>query len=181
MRHIIITDMDLVEELANLGIRTGVVSNADSRIRESKPSTEIGNTVCNFDDFCLGSVLADLDILSRLDFCILSEEVGFEKPSQEIWEVALKEANMTGRPEDVLHVGDELEACVSREIDKTRVLIELIVPNFDRDYFGAKNAGLEALLLKRTDDPEAVTAETDGNSTVEVINHLRELLQRIRR
>lgn len=69
-----------------------------------------------------GSVLDDLRVLPYFSAIILSEEVGVEKPSSEIFLRALREVNrvITSnngsqpacaplRPEECLHVGDELK------------------------------------------------------------------------
>ncbi|KAF8897025.1 HAD-like domain-containing protein [Gymnopilus junonius] len=77
-----------------LGIRTAIISNADSRIR---------------------AVLTDLEFPDYLKPVILSEEEGIEKPSRHIFVRALgtvnREAGSTyGQifPNQCLHVGDEL-------------------------------------------------------------------------
>ncbi|KAF8161176.1 HAD-like domain-containing protein [Crassisporium funariophilum] len=78
-----------------LGIRTAVVSNGDTRIR---------------------SVLKDLDFPDCLKPIVLSEEEGIEKPSREIFLRALELVNQEGgtsqqpviRLENCLHIGDEL-------------------------------------------------------------------------
>ncbi|KIP01962.1 hypothetical protein PHLGIDRAFT_96511 [Phlebiopsis gigantea 11061_1 CR5-6] len=76
-----------LQGLRALNIRTGLVSNTDSRMR---------------------SVLADLDASSYLDPIVLSEEEGVEKPSLQIFLRAFQRAGM--ERSEVLHVGDELEA-----------------------------------------------------------------------
>nr|GAT56784.1 haloacid dehalogenase-like hydrolase domain-containing 3 [Mycena chlorophos] len=105
-----------------LGVKIAVVSNADSR---------------------MFSVLKDLEFPASLSPIILSEAVGVEKPSREIFELALERVN-AGRnekvlPEECLHVGDELEC----------------------DYNGARNAGMNALLVKRVDKEDEMVADAE--------------------
>lgn len=65
-----------------------------------------------------GTVLQDLDFPSQLNSIVLSEEEGIEKPSPEIFfraisQVSEKVERQGGnpiRPEECLHVGDELES-----------------------------------------------------------------------
>jgi len=75
------------------GIRTAVISNGDNRIRK---------------------VLKDLNFPDSLQPIVLSEEEGMEKPSKQIFMKALELVNAdlktgsTIRPEECLHIGDEL-------------------------------------------------------------------------
>ncbi|EJU04120.1 hypothetical protein DACRYDRAFT_105187 [Dacryopinax primogenitus] len=77
------------------------------------------------------TVLSSLGVAHFLEPAILSSEVGFEKPDQRVWEEAVRRTGLEGLDWEgrggVLHVGDELAA----------------------DYWGAKKAGLEALLVRR--------------------------------
>ncbi|EMD37729.1 hypothetical protein CERSUDRAFT_114362 [Gelatoporia subvermispora B] len=93
-----------LQRLEALNIRTGLISNTDARMR---------------------AVLEDLGVLPLLDPVLLSEEEGVEKPSREIYLRACARAGV--RPEEVVHVGDELAA----------------------DYYGAKGSGIAALLVRR--------------------------------
>jgi FMN phosphatase YigB (HAD superfamily) len=64
-----------------------------------------------------GRVLQDLDFPSLLDPVVVSEEEGQEKPSPEIFFRAISQVSQKMerqgrnpiRPEECLHVGDELE------------------------------------------------------------------------
>ncbi|PAV18692.1 HAD hydrolase subfamily IA REG-2 [Pyrrhoderma noxium] len=93
-----------LKALNEMGVKTALVSNADSRIL---------------------SALDDLEALHYLRPALASDIEGIEKPQREIFLRACSRANCS--PEETLHVGDELES----------------------DYFGASNAGLRALLLRR--------------------------------
>ncbi|TFK20771.1 HAD-superfamily hydrolase [Coprinopsis marcescibilis] len=76
-----------IEKLHAAGVRTGIVSNGDSRFRK---------------------VLEDLGFPEYLGPIILSEEVKIEKPDPRVFEWALRGEGL--RAEECLHVGDELEA-----------------------------------------------------------------------
>ena len=60
--------------------------------------------------------MRDLDFPTFLDPIVLSEEVGVEKPSSEIFRRAIARVNtmtlpeISIRPEECLHVGDELKS-----------------------------------------------------------------------
>jgi len=75
--------------LREIGLRTGLVSNADIRMRD---------------------VLADLGVLDFMDPCVLSELEGVEKPATQIWDKALERSAVWKARSEVIHVGDELEA-----------------------------------------------------------------------
>ncbi|KZT44207.1 HAD-like protein [Sistotremastrum suecicum HHB10207 ss-3] len=74
-----------LERLREMGIKIGVVSNADSRIR---------------------SVLDDLNVAPLLDTILLSEEEGIEKPNKEIWVRALSRVGCSSA--EAMHVGDDI-------------------------------------------------------------------------
>lgn len=75
-----------LETLASRGLRLGVVSNFDSRLRR---------------------VLEELNLASSFSSLIISSECGCAKPSPRIFQAALKELDV--RPEEALHVGDRRE------------------------------------------------------------------------
>ncbi|KAJ3988495.1 HAD-like domain-containing protein [Lentinula detonsa] len=120
-------------------IYTAVISNSDSRIR---------------------SVLTDLKLPDYMIPIVLSEEEGIEKPTQEVFLRTLDRVNnMRGeriRPEQCIHVGDELDA----------------------DYHGAMKAGMRALLLRRIgpDGKQARIVVGEDLNGVEVIQGLNEIL-----
>ena len=76
-----------IEYLRREGIRLGILSNWDSRLRK---------------------MLAQLEIDREFDFLVISHEVGYEKPHATIFEEALRLAGTP--PERTLHVGDSYEA-----------------------------------------------------------------------
>ncbi|KAG9013435.1 hypothetical protein FRB90_006036 [Tulasnella sp. 427] len=93
--------IETFEALKEAGVRIGLVSNTDGRMRDA---------------------LADLGVLPYLDASVaLSEEEKVEKPSPVLWEVACHRAGIerpasagldrtAGKATPILHVGDELDA-----------------------------------------------------------------------
>jgi len=80
---------DVVETLDRLrrrGLRLGVVSNWDSRLR---------------------GIAEGLGLAARVDFLVISAEAGVRKPDPGIFRLALEKAGV--RPEEALHVGDLAE------------------------------------------------------------------------
>ncbi|KAL7531415.1 hypothetical protein ACHAXR_004024 [Thalassiosira sp. AJA248-18] len=112
------------------GIATGVISNADERYGDS--------------------ILPMLGLGDDMRFLTFSRNVGHEKPSEMIFQEAMKQAEPwlclvkpdtdensfnscpPLKPEEVLHIGND----------------------FKKDYIGAKNAGFHAALLDRYDEKE---------------------------
>jgi len=117
-------------------------------------------------DARMSLVLGDLQIASLLNPIILSEEAGIEKPNPGIFGLALKNPQNGGAPtilpEECVHVGDELES----------------------DYYGAKAAGMHALLLRRvSDDSEPGVHQTESEEAlqgVEVVRSVRSVLRWVR-
>lgn len=95
---------EVLEELKGKGFTLSVVSNFDSRIYD---------------------VMDKLGIAGFFDSFFISSEVGYAKPSREIFLLTVESLSLKAC--ECLHVGDSLE----------------------NDYWGAKNAGLKALLLDR--------------------------------
>ncbi|KAF7315579.1 Haloacid dehalogenase-like hydrolase domain-containing 3 [Mycena indigotica] len=129
--------IQVLNELNQLGVHTAVVSNADSRML---------------------SVIQDLGFPRTLFPVILSEAVGFEKPSIEIFHHTLERVN-AGRDvkialSECVHIGDEIEC----------------------DYNGAREAGMNALLLKRVDEAEG---STEGNG--ETVDDMEQILDWVRK
>jgi putative hydrolase of the HAD superfamily len=91
-----------LDALRDEGFCLGVVSNADGRV---------------------ASLLTDLDLHHRFDVIVDSFHVGFEKPSPEIFHIAL--AALEANPEEALYVGDL----------------------YSVDVLGARAAGMDAALL----------------------------------
>lgn len=121
--------LPVLSRLKKLGISTAVVSNADSRMHMA---------------------IRDLELSHFLDPVVLSEEAKFAKPSPEIFLEALRRVSPSIKPEECLHVGDELEA----------------------DYRGATAAGIHALLLRRPGDTEAHVEPGENLADVETIQDL---------
>ncbi|CAN5950916.1 unnamed protein product [Sphagnum jensenii] len=96
--------VDALEHLRTAGVKLAVVSNFDSRLRP---------------------VLQDLQVYTLFDAVIISAEVGYEKPAQEIFEAALNQLGAEAM--DAVHVGDDLV----------------------NDKQGANRAGIDAWLWKK--------------------------------
>jgi REG-2-like HAD superfamily hydrolase len=73
--------------LQSMGIRMGIVSNADSRMRD---------------------VLADHQISQFFDPIVLNAEEGYSKLDKRLWQTAILAATEISSTDEVLHVGDEL-------------------------------------------------------------------------
>ncbi|EPS96291.1 HAD IA REG-2-like protein [Fomitopsis schrenkii] len=88
-------------------------------------SANIRTGVISNTDARMRAALDDLGATAHLDTILLSSEEGIEKPAREMF---LRACSRLGvHPSEAVHVGDELPA----------------------DYYGAKNSGLEALLVRR--------------------------------
>lgn len=78
-----------LEELARRGIRLGIISNWDDRLRP---------------------LLAALDLASHFEVTLISAEFGRSKPAREIFDSAAKLFGLS--PAEILHVGDSWSADV---------------------------------------------------------------------
>ncbi len=90
-------------------------------------------------------------IASYFDFTVRASEVGVSKPDPGIFEIAVKLAGV--RKSDVLHIGDSLE----------------------EDYFGALNAGLNAVWLNRENSPVPpdVRSISSLSELLDLLNEIR--------
>ncbi len=95
-----------LEALRARGFKLGMISNASDLARK---------------------VLRNLDMERRFDFVVISSEVGVNKPSPDIFHMALRQANI--HPHRAVYVGDRLNI----------------------DVRGARRAGMQAILLDRED------------------------------
>ncbi len=108
--------------LRSKGLKLGIVSNFDSRIYD---------------------VCTDLGIISCFDYFVISSEVGYAKPSPEIFSIALERSGI--HPSHCIHIGDSLE----------------------HDHYGARSVGIHVLLLdkrgkyKARDDVDRIENLTD--------------------
>ncbi|MBI4605768.1 MAG: HAD-IA family hydrolase [Planctomycetes bacterium] len=127
------------ETLAHLrsrGLRLGVLSNWDSRLRP---------------------LLAELGLDEHLDFIVVSHEVGFEKPHPAMFEQAIRLSGSHRRR--IVHVGDSYHA----DIAPARAL-ELrtlwIAPSAERALEPHGGPGLDSL----PEDPEAFWESLGGTN-----------------
>uniref|UniRef100_A0A2R5L9C3 Reg-2-like protein n=1 Tax=Ornithodoros turicata TaxID=34597 RepID=A0A2R5L9C3_9ACAR len=97
---------EVLQKLKRSGHKIGMISNTDER---------------------LDGILKHMKLRHYFDFVIASSVVGVEKPSKEIFALALAEASVGDdiHPCEALHVGDDVEL----------------------DYCASKNAGWNAVLL----------------------------------
>ena len=94
----------------------------------------------------ISNTIEKLGFCEHIDFCIISSVVGWEKPSREIFDIALKKAGVL--PEETIHIGDDLIT----------------------DIAGANNSGIEPILLDRS----GIHKET--NHCKHVINNLNDIM-----
>jgi hypothetical protein len=111
-----------------MGIPTGLVSNADDRIRESSKGLHSRVPLNDLFLWSLVKTLESLDLLPRLITAgaTISQHAGCEKPDKKIYELACEAAGVK-IGEGVLMVGDELVASVgsSLPLPDRRTLSEL--------------------------------------------------------
>ncbi len=104
--HVFEDVLPTLDALAAGGINLGIISNWDERLRP---------------------LLAQLGLAKYFEVIIISNEIGFTKPSPVIFEHAAKKLGLA--PEFILHVGDSLES----------------------DVAGAKSGGFKSLLIDRSE------------------------------
>jgi putative hydrolase of the HAD superfamily len=88
--------------LCRVGIRIGMISNFDRRLYD---------------------ILAQLNVIDHFDHLIISSEIGFRKPAEQIFKVAVQRFGVPAG--EILHIGDDP----------------------DSDFAGARGAGFQALLV----------------------------------
>lgn len=120
-----------LDALDRAGVRAGLISNWDVR---------------------LVGLLDELRLRERLQWVVISCQVGAEKPGRAIFQRALDECSLP--PENVAHVGD----------------------SYTEDVTGARAAGLHAVWLRRGQDSIAASSEIAVPDDVAVITSLAELL-----
>ncbi|KAH8828087.1 HAD-like domain-containing protein [Flagelloscypha sp. PMI_526] len=105
-------------------------------------------------DSRMHNVLKDLALTEYLDAVVLSEDIRIAKPDAMIFREALARVNVATssniQNQEMLHVGDEL----------------------DCDYHGAKNAGMNALLLRRPLEDEEGSEDVAVLSGVQIVTSL---------
>jgi len=95
---------DVLALLRRKGLKLGIISNFDSRIYD---------------------VCTDLGIIDYFDSFVISSEVGYAKPSPEIFSIALERSRI--HPSHCIHIGDSIE----------------------HDLYGALSVGIRVLLLDK--------------------------------
>lgn len=112
---------------------------------------------------------------------VLSEEERIEKPNREIFLRALLRVNdLRGvdiKPEECLHIGDELSGSV---LPKPHWILAKKRCSWFSDYYGARGADFDSLLLVRPDDEGRTHPPSlDDLDGVDTIRGLDEVSQRI--
>lgn len=121
--------LHVLQTLKQTGVCMGIISNWDSRLFQ----------------LCDG-----LGLSEHFDFILASAKFGAAKPSQRIFEEALRLSNVN--PEEALHVGDSL----------------------NDDVFGAGRVGIRSILINR--HPERQNQDLKDHQHISVIHDLSELL-----
>lgn len=125
----------VLEELTEAGKRVGLICNT-------------GLTP----GFALRRFLESVEVLGFFDFLVFSDEVGFRKPEQRVFDLAARKLGVDAC--SVVHVGDNLRV----------------------DVYGAKNAGFRAMHFACEEGRDKV-AEADPNSLVSLSRNLGNLNQ----
>jgi putative hydrolase of the HAD superfamily len=115
---------EAVEFLRERGVRVGILSNWDSRLRR---------------------MLAELGLERSFEFVVVSHEVGFEKPHRAIFEEALRLAGT--RPAETLHVGDSYEADI-RPAAELGLSTLWVAPAAERRAIEGAGPGVDALPVE---------------------------------
>eukprot|EP00958_Prasinococcus_capsulatus_P019122 scaffold2319_cov406-Prasinococcus_capsulatus_cf.AAC.3 len=104
----------------------GVISNADERYGDA--------------------ILPMLDLADDFSFFCFSKEIGHQKPEKPIFDAALRAANAT-LPVLFQNEEDETGSSASEPLEPAQMLH--IGNDFTKDFQGARNAGMHAILLNR--------------------------------
>ncbi len=121
---------DVIPALVSLrdrGLTLGLISNID---RDISP------------------LLEDLGVLSLLGIIVTSHDTGFAKPNREIFQEALKMAEVTAS--EAIYVGDQYQV----------------------DIVGARNAGMTGVLIDRTDSFAEITNCPRISDLAQLSNHV---------
>jgi len=100
-------------------------------------------------DLRLSIVLSNLGLKEYFDFVIGSSAFGVTKPSEKIFEEALRRAGV--QPEEAIHVGD----------------------NFDEDFIGAQRAGIKPIHIDR----DGVVETRAGDARIKSLDQIFERLR----
>ena len=136
---------ETMEQLRDMGLRLGVISNIISR-----------SVVPHF--------LAEYDIDRYMDCVITSAETGIRKPSPEIFRIAERELGLA--PEELAYVGDT----ISRDVRGTRnagwrLMIQIRNPSIAHRDAGLENSGYapDYMIDGLWEIPEIIAKENEKN------------------
>jgi len=115
------------------GIKTGIISNAPVELKD---------------------ILKRTGILEKINYLIISEETGYEKPDKKIFEYALKKAKII--PDECVYVGD----------------------NYITDIYGAKKAGIKPIWILRNTKNAHFSYKTQKNDgDIIKVKNLKEIIK----
>jgi putative hydrolase of the HAD superfamily len=133
-------DLDGVTEALLASLRFTAFPDVLPALRRARARGRALVVVSNW-DVSLNSVLAGLELAPLLDGIVTSAAAGSRKPAPAIFEQAL--ALVGAAPAEAIHVGDSLE----------------------EDVAGARAAGIEPVLIRRSGDREVPGLRTIANLT----------------
>eukprot|EP01063_Lacrimia_lanifica_P039915 TRINITY_DN8900_c0_g1_i1.p1 TRINITY_DN8900_c0_g1~~TRINITY_DN8900_c0_g1_i1.p1 ORF type:complete len:308 (+),score=93.82 TRINITY_DN8900_c0_g1_i1:63-986(+) len=109
-------------------------------------------------------ILPQLGLDRHLDFALVSQEVGFDKPEPEIYAAALHAAGAVEGDAGAMKTGADLLHCpVHQQLHPHEVVV--VGDSFVNDYCGARRAGMKAVLLLR--EPATATATAGALAALE--------------
>ncbi|XP_074871396.1 haloacid dehalogenase-like hydrolase domain-containing protein 3 [Carettochelys insculpta] len=116
-----------------LGIRMAVISNFDTRLEK---------------------ILSHCNLRHHFEFVLTSEETGFAKPDQRIFQKALRMSGVA--PQQAAHVGD----------------------NYVKDYRAARDVGMHSFLLTKAEHANDGELEVPKEHTLPSLAHLLSLIKK---
>ncbi|XP_013118543.1 rhythmically expressed gene 2 protein [Stomoxys calcitrans] len=118
---------ELVDRVRNAGKKVGVISNFDPSLKK---------------------VLSEVNLADKFDFILTSYEVGFSKPSKEIYDASLAISKVEAH--EALHIGNM----------------------YALDYLGARNAGWSSILITPNEIDLNKAQPTHGFRNIKELLHV---------
>ena len=130
--------------------------------------------ISNADERYGDAILPMLDLSDHLDFTVFARDVGAMKPDQRIFDVTLEKANIA---REVLYGAD------TAPIEFMDVLH--VGNSFSKDFVGARDAGMRAVLLDRfgrdAPDEESSEGKEWREAGAAVVHDLSDVLEHVAR
>ena len=143
-------------EAAAPELTIGVITNSDDRVPSVLSSLGLEVSPRRY-GLAADSLDPHSDMEDDIDFVVMSYDVGYEKPSRDVFDAAKQlvrsNCGISYQEDRFIHIGDDLE----------------------KDYEGAKRAGWESVLLDRDKVHSSQKAQA-----LSVIRNLRELIPYLR-